>query len=207
MVKTSNFDRKKTRGHESNESVIEYIPTGHETVISRTVNADVDKGIVNVIDFLNDNGIVTLHCCEGSPSSLRKNASEKKLRIVEQGYIHFADANHLERTLILLAEVAEEAGEWALSGRILNQTNEYPEDDSYGLFLKKRWKYEVAWSSARVEGVEGFRGWRFTAVARFDHEDAVLLNSLLADRMDEAEDAWYAGYTIDYETGSLVRRS
>jgi len=197
MTKTFGSCRKQRRTS-SEELVLEDYIT-HATVISRTVNAPVDAGIVNVIDFLNDNGVVTLHCCEGT--------SDSDPNSVNRGYIHFADASHLERALVLLAKVAEEDDKWELSDRILNNQRDYPKKKGYTPDWRQRWKYEVAWSSARVDGVEGFRGWRFTAVARFAHEDAAMLNALLAERMNEAEDAWYAGYIISYETGSLVKRS
>jgi hypothetical protein len=197
MTKTFQPIRKQRKTSDDELVLEDYIT--HDTVISRTVNAPVDIGIVNVVDFLNDNGVVTLHCCEGTSDSDPYSAN--------RGYVHFADASHLEHALILLAKVAEEYDEWELADRILNNQRDYPVKKGHTADWRQRWKYEVAWSSAHVEGVEGFRGWRFTAVVRFSHEDAALLNALLAERMNESEDAWYAGYVIKYETGGLVQRS
>lgn len=83
----------------------------HEQVASRVMpGVEVDAGIVELIDWLNEHGCHTLFSCQGEPGETPWSN--------ECGYIMFIDANSLEAGRSLLLELSLEAEEWDLALRV-----------------------------------------------------------------------------------------
>lgn len=150
--------------------------TNHEQVYLDLVNDFIDTNIEYVIKFLYMSGVTTLHSCEGNPKDTSQGLKSKR------GYIHFYNAAHLQRAVILLHNIALANNNVKLADYIMQENTFKIKKNGDITSVRKNWDYEIAWTTAHPGDKRDnpYRGYSLTAVLRIPHAHICLLNSYLA---------------------------
>lgn len=160
--------------------------TDHEQVYSPVVGDFLDTNIVHLINFLVMKGVLTLHSCEGNPKKSPKSKGPKR------GYIHFYNADNMQRALVLLHEVALKEKNKRLADFIMQENSFRIKKNGDIDFVRQNWDYEISWTTAHPwdRRDNPYNGYSLTTVLRIPHKHIVLLNEYLkpAEKEEENEE-------------------
>lgn len=141
----------------------------------------VDEAVADVIEFLIENGAVTLFSCQGERGN-------KGFNLVKAGYIYFASSCDMRLGLDLLAAVAVAAGDLRLAERVLggrgviNGAGELGRVGMGRFWWLHDWRYEFERSVNGVGFSENREDDLLCRTVRFNYEDGEMLGKMIRER-------------------------
>jgi hypothetical protein len=160
--------------------------TVHSQTYSPLLDAWIDEKILNFIEYLKLENISTLHSCEGDPVDFYEDSQpifseNSDLEDNGKGYIHFYNAEHLEKAIIASDSLARQFGDETLSRNILQQKEFFLNENNEFVLNYFTWDYEISWTTVHPwnqhERHNPYQGHSLTAVLRIPHNHLILLNT------------------------------